>query len=71
MVHLNCNIIVHGIKENKEKRMSGITCLQLWAEQLEKKSVLLSHVLLFATSWTITHQAPLSMEFSGEEDWSG
>ena len=31
----------------------------------------LSHVQLFATPWTITHQAPLSMEFSWQEYWSG
>ena len=31
----------------------------------------LSHVRLFATLWTITHQAPLSMGFSGQEYWSG
>ena len=29
-----------------------------------------SHVWLFATLWTITHQAPLSMGFSRQEYWS-
>ena len=28
-------------------------------------------VQLSVTLWTITHQAPLSMEFSREEYWSG
>ena len=32
---------------------------------------LLSHVWLFVTSWTIDHQALLSMEFSRQEYWSG
>ena len=32
---------------------------------------LLSHVRLFATPWTVTHQAPLSMEFSRREYWNG
>ena len=32
---------------------------------------LLSRVRLFATRWIITWQAPLSMEFSRREDWSG
>ena len=32
---------------------------------------LLSHVPLFATPWTIAHQAPLSMEFSRQEYFSG
>ena len=31
----------------------------------------LSHVLLFATPWTVAHQAPLSMGFFRQEYWSG
>ena len=31
----------------------------------------LSHVRLFATSWIIAHQAPLSVEFSRQAYWSG
>ena len=31
----------------------------------------LSHVQLFVTSWTVARQAPLSMEFSRQEYWSG
>ena len=31
----------------------------------------LSHVRLFETPWTVAHQAPLSMEFSRQEYWSG
>ena len=31
----------------------------------------LSHVQLFETPWTIAHQVPLSMGFSGQEYWSG
>ena len=30
-----------------------------------------SHVQLFATPWTVAHQAPLSMEFSRQEYWNG
>ena len=26
---------------------------------------------IFVTPWTIAHQAPLSMEFSSQEYWSG
>ena len=32
---------------------------------------LFSHVQLFVTSWTVAHQAPLSMGFSRQEYWSG
>ena len=31
----------------------------------------LSHIWLFVTPWTIAYQAPLSMEFSRQECWSG
>ena len=33
--------------------------------------VLVSVVQLFATPWIVAHQAPLSMEFSRPEYWSG
>ena len=32
---------------------------------------MLSHVQLLATPWTVAHQAPLYMEFSRQEYWSG
>ena len=32
---------------------------------------LFSHVQLFVTLWTITHQAPLSMGFFRQEYWNG
>ena len=32
---------------------------------------LISHVQLFATPWTVTHQPPLSMEFFKQEYWNG
>ena len=32
---------------------------------------LLQCVWLFVTLWTMAHQTPLSMEFSGNEYWSG
>ena len=31
----------------------------------------LNHVHQFVTSWAVAHQAPLSMEFSWQEHWSG
>ena len=39
------------------------------SEVSEVKS--LSRVLLFATPWTVAYQAPPSMGFSRQEDWSG
>ena len=34
-------------------------------------SLSVSHVRLFVTPWTVTRQAPLSMEFFRQECWSG
>ena len=39
----------------------------MWACRLSH----FSHVWLFATLWTVVHQAPLSMGFSSQEYWSG
>ena len=33
--------------------------------------VVLSHVQLYVTPWTVARQAPLSMGFSRQEQWSG
>ena len=30
-----------------------------------------SHIRLFSTPWMVTHQAPMSVEFSQQEYWSG
>ena len=39
--------------------------------KVKVKVKLLSRVQLFVTPWTVAHQAPLSMEFSRQEYWSG
>ena len=33
--------------------------------------VLVAQLFLFAAQWTVAHQAPLPMEFSKQEYWSG
>ena len=38
---------------------------------LRRSVCVLSRVWLFATSWTVAHQDPLSMELSRQEYWSG
>ena len=53
-----------------------ITQLQdTWAACILSQSVCsiaqLCPTLFFVTSWTIAHQASLSMEFSSQEYWSG
>ena len=46
--------------------MSGRSAASLWTEGES-----LSRVRLFAAPWTVAYQAPPSMEFSGQECWSG
>ena len=41
------------------------------SQKIKVKVKLLSRVQLFATLWTVAHQAPLSMGFSRQEYWSG
>ena len=41
------------------------------SDKVKVKVNSLSHVRLFATPWTVTYQAPLSMGFSRQECWSG
>ena len=43
---------------------------QLWRNHTDPPASN-SVVQLFVTPWTVVHQAPLSMEFSREEHWSG
>ena len=46
-------------------------CLMQFHTHAKVKVKSLSRVRLFATPWTVAHQAPLSMEFSRQEYWSG
>ena len=55
------------------KTKANILCHWLDKEDNEKKVKvkLLSRVQLFATPWTVAHQAPPSMGFSRQEYWCG
>ena len=55
---------------------SSIDYLQRWKKDFSTKKAgcVLHHfsrVRLFAALWTVAHQAPLSVGFSGQEYWSG
>ena len=41
------------------------------SDKVKVKVNSLSHVRLFATPWTVTYQAPLSMGFSRQDCWNG
>ena len=60
------------IKKKKTLQKAGIegTYLNI-IKAIHDKVKSLSHVLLFATLWTVALQAPPSMGFSRQEYWSG
>ena len=75
-VYVHCPSIVflqsRGMKSTGEMQSRGRL---IWAKTRVKASsqdgLVLSHVWLFASAWTAAHQAPLSVEFSRQEYWSG
>ena len=60
---------VLGIVQARILEWVAISFSNAWKWKVKVKS--LSRVRLFATPWTIAHQAPLSMGFSRQEYWSG
>ena len=60
---------VPGILQARILEWVAISFSNAW--KWKGKVKLLSHVRLFATPWTATYQAPLSMGFSRQEYWSG
>ena len=56
-----------SIKVKQEKHLNFCSQVQGCACVLNR----FSHVRFFATLWTVACQAPLSMEFSRQEYWSG
>ena len=63
------------IAKNLKKKKSNSTVNVWWEPPIVIVCVcMLSHfssARLFATLWTVAHQAPLSMGFSRQEYWSG
>ena len=60
---------VPGILQARTLEWVAISFSNAWKWKLKMKS--LSHVWLFLTPWTSAYQAPPSMGFSRQEDWSG
>ena len=60
---------VPGILQVRTLEWVAISFSNAWKCKVKVKS--LSHVQLLATPWTVAHQAPPSMGFSRQEDWSG
>ena len=60
---------VHGILQARTLDWVAISSSNAWKWKVKVKS--LSRVRLLATPWTEAHQAPRSMGFSRQENWSG
>ena len=68
MHHWVCNIDMISNDTKKEEDRHTVEFLHLPEIEWVKS---LSRIRLFATPWTVAHQAPLSMGFSRQEYWSG
>ena len=60
---------VPGILQARILEWMAISFSNAWKWKVKVKS--LSHVWLLATPWNAAYQAPPSMGFSRQEDWSG
>ena len=58
-------------EENIRTFLSKLLILQSTEAWISEWSEVLSHVLLFATPWTVAYQASLSMGFSRQQYWGG
>ena len=58
------------IEEEKTANMESDQILPAPSTDFLPCACLLSHIQLFATLWTVAHQASLSMEFSRQEYWN-
>ena len=65
-----CNSATYSTDRGIELRLCVIdTPICQWGHVYMQARLL--HVHLFATSWTVAHQAPLYMRFSRQEYWNG
>ena len=69
-------VLLIYILEHMDREWCSVPQKEKWTldghvSQVWRKCQLLSHVILFASPWTIAHQIPLSMGFPRQECWSG
>ena len=64
--HAGLNPFTVRLKLSQRCLLTGYECVHVY-----ECACVLSPVRLFVTSWTVAHQAPMSMEFSRQEYWSG
>ena len=57
------------MSKDEQDREGAFKCF--WSYCSFMTELVLSHVWLLATPWTVAHQAPLSMGFPSQKHWSG
>ena len=70
VVWAHLNEVQHYVQLNKMSLHMSIS-ISIYLYRYTYIVKVLSHVQLFVTPWTVAHQAPLSMGFSRQEQWSG
>ena len=75
------NPCLQGINSTWSWVIVFLICCRIWIGNillrilhlysLGMHACIFSHVWLFVTPWTLANQAPLSMEFSRQKNWSG
>ena len=82
---LTCNMdefLRHNVEQKIKNSLHSITPVKSWCLKKGNLAVVFKnawkvkvlaarHVWLFVTLWTVAHQAPLSKDFSREDNWSG
>ena len=63
--------LYHFFPQLRRLGLLSVLVFLLWRWKVKVKAKSLSRVWLCATPWTVAYQAPLSMGFSRQEDWSG
>ena len=59
------------LPENGHCPIRLLSCFHVFIQQTFTENVLISHVHLFESPWTVLSQAPLTMGFPRQEYWSG
>ena len=72
-MHLDWETLIQSIRKAAKNEHLRIEAFKVLTREMIKRCMLshISHVQLFATLWTVAHQAPLFMGFSGKNTGVG
>ena len=60
-----------AVKTGSRNSLEAIPCPRATRSDISRMHAMSFQLHLFVTTWTIAHQATLSLEFSRQEYWSG